>query len=120
MAAEEGHARVVRMLLQAGAMERKSALIDAVNTNVGSDGNHEDVARALLAVGVNPNEPGDDRGILPLNTAAYRGNPEMVRILLKEGANPNLEDGGGETALENTRYGKEDQVKRILRDAINR
>ncbi|KAL6043060.1 GA-binding subunit beta-2 [Balamuthia mandrillaris] len=52
--------------------------------------NHADVAKLLLAKGANPNEP-NEKGLYPLHLAAKRGNPALVRSLLKHGADPNLQ-----------------------------
>ncbi|ELR18058.1 ankyrin 2,3/unc44, putative [Acanthamoeba castellanii str. Neff] len=51
----------------------------------------ERAAEALLAKGAMP-ENGGCRGVPPLFSAAARGNADLVRLLLKHGADPNKEE----------------------------
>ena len=57
----------------------------------------------LLAKGVNPN---CRYNITPLHAAASRGNLELVRALLKAGANPNQRSSMGHTVLESAMTSK--------------
>lgn len=41
----------------------------------------------------------DDQGMGPLHWAVYGGYHEITKILLENGANPNLRKNSGETAL---------------------
>lgn len=52
----------------------------------------------LLQKGCNPNITTVD-GITPLMLAAFKGDPSVMRILIKGGAKVNLADSRGETAL---------------------
>lgn len=38
-------------------------------------------------------------GVTPLHRAAYRGNTEIVQLLLRGGASPSAQDCDGKTAL---------------------
>jgi ankyrin repeat protein len=51
----------------------------------------------LIAQGEDPNYIGKD-GWTPLQSAAM-GSPECVRLLLEDGANPDLQNNNGSTAL---------------------
>jgi hypothetical protein len=59
--------------------------------------NKIEVARMLLAAGANiesqANSYGVGNNITALMEAAYTGNPEIVKLLLEKGANPNALDG---------------------------
>jgi ankyrin repeat protein len=55
--------------------------------------------RYLLAAGADPNQP-NDRGWTPLHDAGYRGDEELVSLLLEAGAGPETEaHGAGGTPL---------------------
>lgn len=55
--------------------------------------------RYLLAAGADPNQP-NDRGWTPLHDAGYRGDEELVSLLLGAGARPDAEaHGAGGTPL---------------------
>ena len=62
-----------------------------------TDKNKTQKIRELLAKGVNPNCRHD---ISPLHAAARQGNVEVVKALLKAGANPNMRSLMGHTVLE--------------------
>ena len=57
-----------------------------------------DKAKLLLAAGANPSGRNGDR-MTPLQVAAARNNIEVVKLLLKEGAEVNVVDNIGRTAL---------------------
>jgi ankyrin repeat protein len=59
--------------------------------------NRVDVVTWLLSRGANPNGIASDS--FPLHEAAQLGNIEICRILIEAGADPNLPDFIGETAL---------------------
>lgn len=86
-AARAGHAETVRFLLDAGAG------VDAGDT----EHPREPAIRRAHAHGPIPREGG--RGEKPLQAAACHGHTEVVRLLLKAGADVDLQDDMGETAL---------------------
>lgn len=53
----------------------------------------------LLGIGVDPNTTVDEQGTPALVAAAVYGNASMLRALLEKGANPNVRDAAGATAL---------------------
>lgn len=67
-------------------------LYQAIRTN--------NVARlnTMLAGGANVNAK-DERGVTPLMYAAWVGSPEAMKLLLDRGADPNLTNSSGSTAL---------------------
>ena len=60
-------------------------------------GGHLDVARALLAAGAEVNVMARDGS--PLSVAVWEGKPELVALLLENGANARAGVSNGETAL---------------------
>jgi len=56
----------------------------------------------------------DEYGYTPLHLAADRGYPEMVRILLEKGADRNITDPDGETALSLAEVGGQEEVVLLL------
>jgi ankyrin repeat protein len=53
----------------------------------------------LVGIGIDPNTTTDEHGTPALVAAAIYGNAAMLRALLDKGANPNVRDAGGATAL---------------------
>lgn len=98
LAAANGHVRLVRRLLQAGARARAApgevgALTEAIQA-----GSH-DVVRLLLENDADPNRPGR-KGRTPLALAAIDGDERLTRLLLDKGAAVDGRDAGtGSTAL---------------------
>ena len=128
MACEHGLRAIVQLLLEAGASvkalrdDAKPALLDAASCGCIL------LAKKLLAAGV----PVDFRGkhgrngtyssvALPstwqsaLMLAAFYGNPEMVELLIAAGADVNLKDGKGHTAMDYARLLKLPGYGRIVK-----
>lgn len=123
LAAKNGHAKVVKLLLEHGAnieASNKSLLLAAknghtkvvehllengVDTEVkdrsllfAANNNHDKVVEALLAHGANI-EVKDNHKQTPLLFAAQNGHIEVVKILLANGANIEAKDNNKQTPL---------------------
>lgn len=92
-AAQRGHASVVELLLKAGAkLESKDTekgqtpLLFAVETTP-----HENVIQLLLEYGADVESLSGKHGWTPLFPVARAGLTNLVKLLLKEGADPNRE-----------------------------
>jgi ankyrin repeat protein len=102
---------VVRLLIDRRAIDRESgymqtALMWAINRG------HDDIARALIAGG-SPVNAVDGWGWTPLTCAAAAGPIEIVRLLLKNGADPNH----GASPLQEARERGHAGIIRILKQA---
>ncbi len=77
------------------------------------------VVRSILksTLGADIDAQGGRIGWTALQSAVYRGNYEVVKLLLHHGANPYAQDSFGETALDIARDGRDAQIERLLRDA---
>jgi ankyrin repeat protein len=113
-ASAEGHDDIVKMLLNAGANPNVDDLYGTTPLHEAALGNHTAVVKRLLkAPGIRlnpvchklrmPNYPGGYHQFYfsgtPLHVAAKRDNPQIVRLLLNAGANPNSKTRRHETAL---------------------
>ncbi|KAJ5153393.1 ankyrin repeat-containing domain protein [Penicillium canariense] len=113
-AAANGHAPVVKLLLEKGALPEKKALPELIGRSRGRhslkrpanikspldaaiEGGHWQVIRLLLIEGCEWSPKTDlDTSLMH---ASYDGNAEMVNVLLERGVNPNTRNEGGTTPL---------------------
>ncbi|KAF0718207.1 hypothetical protein As57867_001832, partial [Aphanomyces stellatus] len=117
-ASEDGHAEVVRMLLDHGGVDiniggenGKSALISA------SMNGHAEVVRMLLDHGGVDINVVDRNGISALISASMNGHAEVVRVLLDHGGvDINVVERYGQTALIRASENGHAEVVRVLLD----
>ena len=70
---------------------------------------------AFLDAGINPNaRDASDEGRTALISAAARGDLEVVKLLIQRGADPNVTDNNGYTALLHALEARYDQVEQVL------
>jgi quercetin dioxygenase-like cupin family protein len=94
-----GHRDLVSFLLERGAKvehEIRNENLFTALTGAVAEG-HREIARSLLDRGANANHRYAE-GAMPLLTAAYNGDAEMVKLLLAHGARPDLSNDAGLTA----------------------
>jgi ankyrin repeat protein len=118
-ASREGHADVVRGLLEAGADpgRRGNALgMGMTALHLAADGDRPDIVRLLLSVGV-PVDVANAQGTTPLAWALGEGSTAAARVLLDAGANPAIEDANGFSALDAVEYIEDEALRRRLLDA---
>ena len=78
------------------------------------DGNIEAV-KQHLAAGTDVNGTGEELGWTPLHLAAYKGQNEIVELLIAKGANVNAKNDIGETPLDFAIQLKSTEIADLLR-----
>ncbi len=119
----KGRNDIVKLLLANGAdanvegsnendsLGRTSALIEAININ------RKDIAQLLLDNGADINMQSTVMRSTPLMLAASRENEVMIKLFLAKGANPNLRNIHGQTALD---YAKSERHRAIIQPFMNK
>jgi len=117
---------ILKMFFDGGLSAKvlNRARVPVINTAVWPDAEKE-VIDYLLAKGLDPNIPGTYMKTTPLMTLAQHdaSTAWAIPALLKAGANPNLEDDTGRTALDyldQNRYLKTSTVRKTLKDAMKK
>ena len=98
-AATNGHADVVRLLLDAGADLDKADVDGETPLYWASVKDHRDVVKMLLDAGADPDLANNKDEKTPLYQAAESGLEEVVKLLLHAGADPNKHDEEGITPI---------------------
>ncbi len=99
------HPDVVRLLIERGASvaapARNKLAVTALHSALATDVApvHMAIVRMLLEAGAPVNVPHLGGGT-PLHTAAFVGDPEVVRMLLDRGADPLMTTDDGKTAID--------------------
>jgi ankyrin repeat protein len=120
-ACKHGDIEQVRLMLEkepelAYLKDKKgiSALFHAVANG------HASIVDTLLQITRQPDDVESEKGFTPLLIAATNGHMAIVRVLLEHGANPNLRNFDGVTALHNAVFEKQmDVVKLLLEHGAN-
>ena len=102
LAAREGHAEIVDVLIGAGAETGATTRIgDYTPLHLAGGAGHAEVVGALLEAGADPTAVTTSSGVTPLHLAAEaRGGEGAVRLLLEHGAPVNArERSAGQTPL---------------------
>lgn len=104
-AAKEGNLPLVIKTLALGANVnwRNPTMNGKTTLMIASHRNDAEIVLALLTAGADPNLH-DNSGNGPLHQAAYYGSVDVLRILISNGADVNLKNIGGFTALTKTAH----------------
>lgn len=121
-AAERGHSRAIRLLLEHGSdvntytSPENADAHKVTPLHLAAINGHTDAVHILCEYGARVNEKGGAYASTPLHWAASYGYPDMIRELHKHGAYLNREDWRGWTPLDHAiKSGKED-AKSCLRE----
>merc|ERR1719264_2120099 len=98
-AVQEGHLACVLELLKAGASVSMSDNEGMLPIHIAAKQNRVEIVRALLDYGCSPDMLFSQYKKTPLMGAALGGADETVAFLLSKGADPDLMDNNGDTAL---------------------
>jgi ankyrin repeat protein len=74
-------------------------------------------ARVLLRAGAKPKDPQAKSGLTPLMIASAMAHPDVVDLLLDNGANPNLADATGYTSLHRVVRDSDYGINLVTKDA---
>jgi ankyrin repeat protein len=112
-AVTRGHVAIVKLLLEKGADVAPKNRFDFNAFTSAVAAGKTDIAGMLLDAGAKPEEGAS--GLTPLQFAASAGNVEMIRFLVKRGANVNYGvKNGGQTALLSAIYGAHPEAVEAL------
>jgi ankyrin repeat protein len=115
-----GNKKLIRTLLTAGLDEH--ALKSATATHVGLviDVDAADLVDRLLVAGVDPNQETGIKGVRqrPLYFATDRGQTDIIKVLLKHGADPELAGSNGETPLALAQRKAQAELVELLKGSV--
>jgi ankyrin repeat protein len=116
VAAQSGNVEIIKLLLDAGAnvnAKDKRGKTPLLMTDVDEEKDLLEILKLFIAKGVDVNiQYKDENNQTLLMLACDDDNLEAVKILLEAGANPNLKDSEGETAMMKT---DSEEIKNLLR-----
>ena len=113
VACSHGYLPSIRVLLRAGANPNRLNSNDETPLTYAIVWGHKRAVETLLAEGARPNHPRTPW--TPLMYAAFEGDPTILRVLLRFGANPLLRDRWRRTPADIARFKGHDRIERLLR-----
>ncbi len=114
MAAQYDRTAIVKMLIAAGAnidvhddQKRNPLHYAAINTS-------QELATLLLEKGADINQRDKSNGFSPLQWAIHYGRHQMVEFFLEKGADAEVKNNNGQTALQAARAGRNEAIIGIM------
>ncbi len=121
LAAFFGHAATVELLLAHGADPAKASAngMKVMPLHAAAAARSVPIARVLIAAGapLDARQGSGESGFTPLMEAALNGQEEMVELLLRHGANPDLRDDKEMSAADHARANGHDALAQRLDEA---
>ncbi|XP_070235693.1 ankyrin repeat and SOCS box protein 3 isoform X3 [Bos mutus] len=120
LAASQGHWKIIQILLEAGADPNATTLEETTPLFLAVENGQIDVLRLLLRYGANVNGSHSMCGWNALHQASFQGNAEIIKLLLKKGANKECQDDFGITPLfVAAQYGKLESLSILISSVMN-
>lgn len=118
-AATAGDAKRVAVLVDADRSQANAVARDGYSPlGLASFFKRRDVVKVLLGRGAKPSAPSRDQGFTPLHSAvatdAGEATPEIVRLLLESGADPNAKSHEGGTPLHSAAFTGDLEIAEML------
>ncbi|XP_039105122.1 ankyrin repeat and SOCS box protein 3 isoform X1 [Hyaena hyaena] len=120
LAASQGHWKIVYILLEAGADPNATTSEETTPLFLAVENGHIDVLRLLFRYGANVNGSHSMCGWNALHQATFQENAEIIKLLLKKGANKEFQDDFGITPLfVAAQYGKLESLSILISSGAN-
>ncbi|XP_007528009.2 ankyrin repeat and SOCS box protein 3 isoform X1 [Erinaceus europaeus] len=120
LAASQGHWKIVQILLEAGADPNITTSEETTPLFLAVENGQIDVLRLLLRHGANVNGSHSMCGWNSLHQATFQENAEIIRLLLKKGANKECQDDFGITPLfVAAQYGNLESLRVLISSGAN-
>ncbi|XP_058134543.1 ankyrin repeat and SOCS box protein 3 isoform X3 [Dasypus novemcinctus] len=120
LAASQGHWKIIQILLEAGADPNTTTLEETTPLFLAVENGQIDVLRLLLQHGANVNGSHSMCGWNTLHQASFQENAEIIKLLLKKGANKECQDDFGITPLfVAAQYGKLESLRILISSGAN-
>ncbi|XP_077628482.1 ankyrin repeat and SOCS box protein 3 isoform X2 [Crocuta crocuta] len=120
LAASQGHWKIVHILLEAGADPNATTSEETTPLFLAVENGHIDVLRLLFRYGANVNGSHSMCGWNALHQATFQENAEIIKLLLKKGANKEFQDDFGITPLfVAAQYGKLESLSILISSGAN-
>ncbi|MCK6578680.1 MAG: ankyrin repeat domain-containing protein [Anaerolineae bacterium] len=115
MAAYQGHAEIVKLLLEAGAdLTVVDPGMKATALHAASYAGRTEAARLLVEAGIDIDRQGPYNGYTALHDAIWQNNIDTAKVLIEGGASLHLKNHDGQTPLDFARAKHRDEIARMI------
>ena len=118
-ACQNGYIDCVQTLCMAGVDITAVDVDGSAPIHYAADGNHSNIVMALVDRGCDMNMVDSEYSRTPLMSAARQGGVETVKVLLNKGADPDILDVNGETALSRAIKAEDSPTVELLAQMTN-